>query len=414
MRLQLEREELLRIAHRFSDQPGTLLLHSGGEGEVANFSILVLFPIDRIEVRSGRLWRNGELAREGNPWELLEREVGPLKGDDRPEWVGLIGYEMGVWADESYRIPTHAGPLPNLYLQRSAITFRLDHSTGWADLWIEEGVSPDSEAAKGERSALPAESKESYLAKIEAIQEEIRSGEVYQLCLSHERLFTGSWSPFDLFLKWIGDSPSSFSAYLCLEGGTLVSISPERFLSHHGGVLESRPIKGTTVREEAEALLQSEKERAELMMIVDLVRNDLGRVSQPGTVEVVDLRRCEPHGALVHTLSVIRSKPLPELHPVQLIRFCFPPASVTGCPKLAAMRLIEQFEGRWRGPYTGAIGYLAANGEFDWSVVIRTAELYGNQARIQLGGAITIDSEPEKEWEEVVRKGAFLAKRLSP
>jgi len=315
----------------------------------------------------------------------------PKEEEDRPLWAGHITYE-GQMCFRRYRS-----------------TLLFDPIRGEATVWGELPTTarPKAEAWRG--TPLASESKESYLAKIEEIRELIRAGDVYQVCLSYERRFAGGGSPYCLFLELIERYKSPFSAYLDFGDRQLLSLSPERFLCYRQGELESRPIKGTGL--DPDRLLASEKERAELAMITDLVRNDLAHISAVGSVEVTDERVLERHTGLYHTLSVVRSRPI--VRPEEMVRAAFPPGSVTGCPKIAAMEVIERLEQRSRGAFTGAIGYICANGEFDLSVGIRVIEISDKEARCQMGGAIVVDSDPEEEWLEVQRKGRALVETLS-
>lgn len=445
IRAPLDPQALLALAAPFSHLPGTFLLYSGGASDSAQRSILALFPYDRIEVRQERLWRNGELRGEGNPWELWREEVGEPSLSPCPEWVGFLGYELGATADPEKQLDLYPAETPDLYVQRCALTLIVDHRSGCGELlireesverlsieqrqWVEwlrepanwrRPVARREEVREAVKVSQPLENRSSYTRRIERTREQILAGEVYQMCLSQEIRFVGERDPYSLFLELVERNPVPFSAFLNCGPFSIVSSSPERFLSHRSGRLESRPIKGTlrrgrTAEEDSEQrgqLLESEKERAELMMITDLVRNDLGRVSQLGSVQVDEVRRCEGYANVFHTLSLVSSKARPDLHPVELVRRCFPPGSITGCPKLRAMELIAEIEGRARGPYCGAIGYFCPNGDFDLSVAIRILELSPEGVRCQLGGAIGIDSEADLEYDETLHKGETLFRVL--
>ncbi|MCB1113056.1 MAG: anthranilate synthase component I family protein, partial [Chlamydiia bacterium] len=186
------------------------------------------------------------------------------------------------------------------------------------------------------------------------------------------------------------------------------------------GTLETRPIKGTMPRgvtpeedrQNMHQLLQSEKERSELLMITDLMRNDLAKISIPGTVATEKIWQCEAYTNVFHLLSIITSALEPSVHPVDAVRSCFPAGSITGCPKLRSMEAIAAIEKRRRGIYTGAIGYFAGNGDFDFNVAIRTLSCSRDQVDLQLGGAVVIDSDPDKEYDETLYKGESLFKAL--
>lgn len=200
-----------------------------------------------------------------------------------------------------------------------------------------------------------------------------------------------------------------------------MSSSPERFLQKRGNVLETRPIKGTAPRGKTVAedlnhkknLLKSEKELAELMMITDLMRNDLGKISVNGSVEVSLLCGCEAYHNVFHLFSIVRSRVLAKFHPLEIVRACFPGGSITGCPKLRAMEVIAELEQRPRGIYTGSIGYFSQNGDFDLNIAIRTLMMTEGKINVQLGGGIVIDSQPRKEYEETYHKGRSIFEILN-
>ena len=238
----------------------------------------------------------------------------------------------------------------------------------------------------------------------------------YIKLISRNNLFFQAHAvPFSVFFQLTQLNPAPFSAYFKGEDFTIVSSSPERFLSSQQGILETRPIKGTAPRGKNEEeddhhrqqLLANEKEKAELLMITDLMRNDLGRISVPGSVKTVELWGCESYTNVFHLVSTIQSKTL-DMHPVDKVRACFPGGSISGCPKLSAMEAIQLIEKRRRGIYTGGIGYFSGNGDFDFNIAIRTLFIEKNKLTVQLGGGIVADSEPEKEYLETLYKGASI------
>ncbi|MDP8949037.1 MAG: anthranilate synthase component I family protein [Actinomycetota bacterium] len=196
----------------------------------------------------------------------------------------------------------------------------------------------------------------------------------------------------------------------------VLSASPERFLKLDGRWIETRPIKGTRPRGVTSdedrmlgaELLTSEKDRAENLMIVDLLRNDIGKVSCIGSVEVPKLFDLERHASVWHLVSTVRGELRPRLDAVDLLRACFPGGSVTGCPKIRAMEIIEELEPVRRGVYCGAIGYLSFTGDMDTNIVIRTLVLRDGRMDLQVGGAVTYDSDPESEYVETLAKGRAL------
>jgi aminodeoxychorismate synthase component I len=260
-----------------------------------------------------------------------------------------------------------------------------------------------------------------YAKAIARTLEEIAAGNVYQACLTRrlERRFQGdAWA---LYLALRRRNPAPFACFFELPEAAIVGSSPERFLAVDAeGRVESRPIKGTRPRggdpvedaRERRALLASAKDRAENLMIVDLVRNDLGRVCELGSVEVPELMAVEEYASVFHLVSTVRGRLRRGCDALDALRAAFPPGSMTGAPKLAAMRLLAQLEPVRRGVYSGAIGYLDARGGADLAVVIRSIVLAGERACLHSGGGIVADSEPEAEWLETIAKARPLLAAL--
>lgn len=442
------RQMLLKAANVFANENGTVLLYSGGNFTSSKQSFLFLFPVETISIKGAeavKTKREETLHVAGNPWDALVRWL-PKKNDGpgTPLWVGYFGYEMGAFSDLQKHFEMLPSPYRDAYFQRSSALFIVDHHENKGKLLINEEEAALLEPAQQKLlkqlrslqfweglledpvlypSCLQIrhlEKKEEYIQKIQAIKELIFSGEVYQVNLSQQILLKGSADPFSLFHAVALFNPAPFSAFLNLPDLQIASSSPERFLLYREGMLEARPIKGTVPRGKNEKedmrmrlqLIHSEKEQAELLMITDLLRNDLGKISLPGSVKADDVCILEAYTNVYHMLSIIRSQPLPSLHPVEMVRACFPGGSITGCPKLRAMEIISTIEMRPRGIYTGSIGYFAENGDFDFNLAIRTAVFKDNCVDIQLGGAIVADSIPEAEYAETLQKGISLLQAL--
>jgi para-aminobenzoate synthetase component 1 len=260
-----------------------------------------------------------------------------------------------------------------------------------------------------------------YGKAVELVKEEIAAGNVYQACLTHrlERDYRGD--PWELYRALRCLNPAPFACYLELPEVILVGSSPERFLRlGPDRCVESRPIKGTRPRgrdaaEDAAnraALAASPKERAENLMIVDLVRNDLGRVCETGSIEVPELMAIEEYASVFQMVSTVSGRLRGDRDALDLLRATFPPGSMTGAPKIAAMQLLGRLEPVRRGIYSGAIGYLDARGGADLSVVIRTLLLREGRAYVHAGGGIVADSEPRVEWQETLDKARPLLAAL--
>jgi aminodeoxychorismate synthase component I len=254
---------------------------------------------------------------------------------------------------------------------------------------------------------------DSYGKAVSRIREEIAAGELYQANLTHRLAARFGGDAWRLYQALRERSPAPFAAFLALPELAIVGSSPERFLRVDAdGRVETRPIKGTRPRGATAAederlfdeLRHSEKERAENAMIVDLMRNDLGRVCAPGSVEVPELFAIERYATLFQMVSTVRGRLRAGRDVVDLLRAAFPPGSMTGAPKIAAINLLARLEPVRRGVYSGALGYLDARGGADLCVVIRTLLCRGRQAWLHVGGGIVLDSDPRAEWEETLAK----------
>ncbi|MFP6638710.1 MAG: aminodeoxychorismate synthase component I [Myxococcota bacterium] len=261
-----------------------------------------------------------------------------------------------------------------------------------------------------------------YTDRIHTIQEEIAAGNVYEANLTTRMVMPFSGDPWDLYRSLRRLSPAPFSCFMQVPDGTIVGSSPERFLKmSERGEVESRPIKGTRRRgfsaEEDHGLERelalSEKDRAENLMIVDLVRNDLGRVCEFGSVQVPELMKIERYASVFQMVSTVTGRLREDCDALDLVGAAFPPGSMTGAPKIAAVALLEQLEPVRRGVYSGALGYFDLRGGMDLSVVIRTLLLQKAHAYLQVGGAVVADSDPVCEYAEALDKARALWAALS-
>ena len=277
-------------------------------------------------------------------------------------------------------------------------------------------------AAAARRAPTASLDRAGFLRAVEAIRREIEAGNVYQACLTHRLELDYPGDPWSLYLRLREASPAPFAAYLELPEVAVVGSSPERFLRvRSDGRAESRPIKGTRPRGRdaaqdrrlREELAASAKDRAENLMIVDLVRNDLGRVCAPGSIEVPELFAVEAYAALFQLVSTVTGRLAAGRDALDLVRATFPPGSMTGAPKIAAMRLLDRLEPVRRGPYSGALGWLDARGGADLSVVIRTLFVREGRATLHAGAGIVADSDPAAEWRETLSKARPLLDALA-
>jgi para-aminobenzoate synthetase component 1 len=262
--------------------------------------------------------------------------------------------------------------------------------------------------------------KESYIEAIRKVKAYIEQGDIFQANLSQRFAVKLTVSPYELFKRLRKINPAPFSAFLDFGELVIVSASPERFMRVRERRVETRPIKGTRPRSEywkadrrqAEELISSEKDRAEHVMIVDVERNDLGRVCEIGTVKVPELMVLESYATVHHLVSTITGILRKECDVIDLIKASFPGGSITGAPKIRAMEIIEEIEPTKRGIYCGSIAYLGFDQTMDSSIVIRTFLVKDGMAYFQTGGGIVADSDPEAEYEETLDKAVALIKSL--
>jgi len=262
--------------------------------------------------------------------------------------------------------------------------------------------------------------KEEYCKAVQKAKDYIAAGDIYQVNMTQRFETKSLMPPWELYCRLRKINPAPFAAYLELEEGTIVSASPERFIKVDGDYIETRPIKGTRPRRDNDEfnekmkneLLNSKKDKAELVMIVDLERNDLGRICEFGTVKVEELFRLETYATVFHLVSTIVGKIKPDYGFKEIIKATFPGGSITGAPKIRAMEIIEELEPVKRGIYTGSIGYLNLSGNLDLNIVIRTIIIKEDKTYFQVGGGIVADSVPEEEYQETLDKAKALIMAL--
>ncbi len=259
-----------------------------------------------------------------------------------------------------------------------------------------------------------------YLAAVRRAIEYVHAGDCFQVNVAQRLLYPAALSPFELYERLRKRNAAPFAGLFDAGGAIIASASPERFLRVEAGVVETRPIKGTRPRGKtpaedrtrAQELLQSAKDRAENVMIVDLMRNDLGRVCEYGSVRVPAVCRLESYRYVHHLVSEVRGRLRDGLGPVDLLRAAFPGGSVTGAPKVRAMEIIAELEPSARGAYCGALGYLGFDGMMDTNILIRTFTIARGWVQFPVGGGIVADSDPQAEYEETLHKAEGLLRAL--
>jgi para-aminobenzoate synthetase component I len=431
------------VAESFRDLPGLVLLESARPGRNARWTYLTADPAAVLH----------EPAAGADPFATARRLLARLDGGtgagsaDAPPFLGglagYLGYDLGHALERLPTISTDDQGLPLLWLGLHDWVIAWDRRTGAA--WL-GGRAIDGDVERLERRLVdvrervrrprPAESggaadepggllfrsnldRRAYQAGVEAVRSFVARGDIYQANLTRRLETPFSGNPWPLYRRLRTGDPSLFSAYLDLglAGGpgprAILSASPEPFLSvDRTGVVKADPIKGTRprgrTRDEDRALacelLASGKDRAENVMIVDVLRNDLGRVCRPGSVRVPRLCRLERTAAVQHLVSTVTGQLALGRDAFDLLAASFPGGSITGAPKIRAMELLEELEPVRRGPYTGALGWIGPDGAMATSIIIRTFVADGARLSLHVGGGITYQSDPAAEWDETVAK----------
>lgn len=428
-----------------------VILLSGGEHPCATTSFAALSPALVLQVKDGRtILRSarGELVLAGNPFDLLDALLrGITRSHDAPAGAadamdpdrvpicaGSVAYEAGRYiealparAEDRLGLPDILFLFPTLVRIHVRATGVLrEVALHWADaqgpLPPLASSIPGTTGGGGVTAAggdiVRGFTRDEYLAAVGRVRAHIRDGDVYQVNLSQRFSVPLRDDPFALWLRMIARNPAPFSAWVEGETHQLLSMSMERFFRlERGGTegdrIETRPIKGTRPRGRdaaeterlAEDLRRSTKDAAELAMIVDLERNDLGRICLTGSVRVAAHGRVERYADVLHLVSVVEGRPRAGTGIGEIFRALFPGGSITGCPKIRAMEIIDALEPETRHAYTGAIGSIAADGSADFNIAIRTAIASRGRLHFSVGGGIVHDSDPAAEYLETLHKG---------
>jgi para-aminobenzoate synthetase component 1 len=345
---------------------------------------------------------------------------------------GYFAYDLKNHAEELYsHNPDHLGfqdiffflPQHSIQIKGNQVQIITDSPD---NLWkiLNEYEIPKSGNLSVKPKIQSRFSRDEYISTVKEIQKHIQRGDIYELNFCQE-FYAENYciNPLEVFIQLNTISPTPFANYFKINNHFIISATPERFLSRRGNKLISQPIKGTSSRksdaiqdeEQKKMLLKNEKERSENVMIVDLVRNDLTKSAKAGSVKVEELFGLYSFKQVHQMISTVVCQVKEDLPNTTIISNTFPMGSMTGAPKISAMQLAEKYERSKRGVYSGALGYFAPNGDFDFNVVIRTI-LYNadsNYLSFHAGSAITLDSEPEKEYDECLLKGMAILEVLS-
>ncbi len=451
---EISYRDSLSVFARFAALPGALFLDSAlAEGAQGRHSFIAADPFHILQSRDGQI-QDGERISAGDPFARLAEGLARYPIETVPSLppfqTGVAGYFAYDLAQHLERLPKHRvddQPLPDMLLGFYGWTIAFDHeprrawimanghpASGEAEqqvlarerlAWIKEELAEPAPSPSAPVIARPRPDidRQAYESMVRRVIDYILAGDIYQANLSQR--FTAALpedaDPFQLYCNLRRLNPAPFAAFLSHGEVALLSASPERFLRLQGRQVETRPIKGTRPRgrtgEEdaalARELLASEKDRAENLMIVDLLRNDLSRVCTDRSVEVPVLFGLESFATVHHLVSVVTGELRPGMTAIDLLRAAFPGGSITGAPKIRAMEIIAELEPNRRGPYCGSIGYIVFDGSMDTSIVIRTMAVSGRQLTFHVGGGIVADSDPTAEYEESLTKAKAVIESLS-
>ena len=442
------------------DQPHAVLLR--GNGDAARYSFVTANPILVFRSFGSRceIIQNGnpfiEHVQFGNPWQVLDALMSRFEVLDEVDLPFPLGGCFGFWGYDlknftEPKLPRRA--LNDLELPDCHVGFYdslviFDHQLHKTFI-VSTGLAPDGsrnehraherfetwltflnrpvkmpphwrgmDASPGEKAVASNLSRVDFLNAVQRAQQYIRAGDIYQVNLSQRLAITHSLTGWQFFQRLYDVSPAPFAAFLDCGDFQVASSSPEQFLRLSGSHAVTRPIKGTRPRDADPArdarlayeLQTSAKELAELVMITDLLRNDLGKVCEFGSVQVPDLARLEKFAQVQHLVSTVEGRLRPDVTHFAALASCFPGGSITGAPKFRAMEIIDELEPVSRGPYCGCHGYLGFNRESQLSITIRTAICLREKIYFNAGAGIVADSNPEAEYAETLAKAAgFLA-----
>jgi para-aminobenzoate synthetase component 1 len=444
--------------------PEPALLESGpGFGDAGRYCILAAHPRLVFEATGSRWSRRHDSALPETGCgdvlaifgELLNR-FGFADSFDQPDptrppfqggMIGFFGYDLAPKLERLPRRAERDSRLPDIRMALYDTAVIVDAESKRVELWswdmtgegrvaaerrarawreaIGRALRSTARAATAgsemETAASPFD-RATYGRSVRRVLDYIASGDVFQINLSHRFTAFGRPDPLDLYLRLKAKSPAPFAAFLRWRDLAVISASPESFYQTRGDLLVTRPIKGTRPRHRdpledkrlAEELMASRKDRAELTMIVDLERNDLGRVCRYGSVRVRNPLAIESFAQVHHLVATIEGRLWRGATPLDVTRALFPGGSITGAPKIRAMQIIDELEPNRRSVYTGAIGYLSRGGSSAFNIAIRTILVEGQRASFQVGGGIVADSDPDAEYEETLAKGKAMLEVLNP
>lgn len=436
--------------------PYSLLLDSADKNHNnSRYSFVMGQPVETIEVKDSKAdvtnWEQRLSFDCDNPFTLIQERLGawveeterlpnlpPFQGG----LAGLFGYDLGRYIEKLPASTKNRNHIPDMAVGVYDQVLACDHILRKS--WVFTHAQSEKEAVKkrnhflqliAEGVDIPAFeapqvnwvsnfTEKDYQDQVQNIIDHIKAGEIFQANLS-QRLETKLPKGFDPFVHYVHMrevSPAPFACYMNLGGVKVSSVSPERFITVKDGLVETCPIKGTRPhvddmtqdRAFRQELENSEKDRAENTMIVDLLRNDLSKVCTPESIDVSDLCKLETFSNVHHLVSYIKGKLEQDKGAIDLLEACFPGGSITGAPKIRAMEIIEDLETDQRGPYCGCMGYIGFDGTMDTNILIRTLVYDSDGVSLQVGGGVVADSNPAQEYQETLDKAEGILKSFEP
>ncbi|OEF03905.1 aminodeoxychorismate synthase component I [Vibrio genomosp. F10] len=434
------------LFHYIQHQPWAMLLRSASEDHVdSRFDILVACPVVTLTTKIDSTLvttPDGHYTSSDDPFELLatlqEHYLPGIKhGGELPFIGGAVGYfsyDLGRRVETLPNIAIDDIELPEMVVGLYEWALVIDHHNKSAFVvghqpehhwqWLQAQKQyqvPQNKNEQKNNELTPFKlssawqsnmTKADYSQKFDAVQQYLLSGDCYQINLAQRFHAQFQGSEWQAYQKLESYNLAPFSAFIRTDDGAILSVSPERFLQVKDRVIETKPIKGTRPRSQdanqdrnyANELTNAEKDQAENLMIVDLLRNDIGRVAKPGSVHVPKLFDIESFPAVHHLVSTIRAKLDDDFSNADLLKACFPGGSITGAPKVRAMEIIEELEPHRRSAYCGSIGYISRNGAMDTSITIRTLVAKEGTIYAWAGGGVVADSQCESEYQETLDK----------
>ena len=416
----------------FADLPYAVLLDSANSEHInSRYDLIAIAPSMRLEVKNNRTYIDGTHTTE-DCFSVIQNELAKLDNSKTQQdlpfsggWLGYFGYDLGRVIEQlpEQAIDDIAMPQMAVGLYPDALIYdkQLSHwfyiaqpNTNRQALYLEPltrqtPVYPEFEITRDWSSNM---SLAQYSDKFAKIQAYLKSGDCYQINLAQRFAAQYQGSPWQAYCTLRDANKAPFSSFINHPDGAIVSISPERFIAIRQGHIETKPIKGTLPRckdeqedaAQATRLQNSAKDRAENVMIVDLLRNDLGKVAKPGSVQVPSLFAIESFPAVHHLVSTVTAQLADDKTAVDQLKAAFPGGSITGAPKIRAMEIIDELEPHRRSIYCGSIGYLSACGNMDSSITIRTLVCHNQHIYCWAGGGIVADSQVDLEYQETYDK----------